>query len=648
MELRWRVDWCGRRPVRLAGFLSRLVEMSSASLKVPAQARSDEHGNIDSLTGVRFVAALTIALGHSYAPVDVITMVGMPLFFTLSGFIIHYVYSDTFAAGWRSAVGKFATARFSRIYPLYFILLLVALALTPMGKFIYLNNIYIIAPYLLACYTWFPLVIDGHMAADWYYSISWSVPTEIFFYIAYALGLYKLHRINNDKLCLVILVGFCAFSYLLFYGFFLTRDFWGDFGIRHIGFSPWTTDFGNSLYRWFLYTSPYGRIFEFIGGCITCQLFLLVRKNNKLRSRANIEILAWLPCILIAVMVILYQSIAPYHHWLAPHDHRFLSYFVSLHMNFLLAPLCYLLIFSLAYGKSTLSRILSTSTVVLLGEISYSTYLGHPLAQSFWDNSALSHVPYLSKAIEIVLIYIFSWMFYSSLEVPAKSGLRRFFALRPGQAIVGCLGPGGAWVTAIAAIALLGAIFVPMLAGKEKTKAAALAAPATLGDLPPLPLTDGRRVVWDGTEGLAVRRLDAPAVTSESPLSLVVTTETGRHRLGVSIHGIDSNQPFRVSAWLKVASPINILLDLRDDKATHHGTAVFRLPDGTNAQESGNLTAFGRTAEPDGWVRVWADMIFTGDVVVAYVTLLDPSDKNEFSGDGRTGISFGGIDVRRP
>ena len=55
--------------------------------------------NLDALTGLRFIAAFTIALGHTEAVVLEITGIGMPLFFTLSGFIIHYVYADVFAGG---------------------------------------------------------------------------------------------------------------------------------------------------------------------------------------------------------------------------------------------------------------------------------------------------------------------------------------------------------------------------------------------------------------------------------------------------------------------------------------------------------------------------------------------------------------------
>ena len=42
----------------------------------------------------------------------------MPIFFTLSGFIIHYVYADQFANRQSTAIPNFAESRFSRIYPL--------------------------------------------------------------------------------------------------------------------------------------------------------------------------------------------------------------------------------------------------------------------------------------------------------------------------------------------------------------------------------------------------------------------------------------------------------------------------------------------------------------------------------------------------
>jgi len=141
------------------------------------------------------------------------------------------------------------------------------------------------------------------------------------------------------------------------------------------------------------------------------------------------------------VVVVVYTPVAARWPWLAEGDHSLVSFFITLHMNFLLAPLCYLLIFSLASGTSSLSRILSSKVSVFLGDISYSTYLGHPLAVVFILVSAVGHIRHVTTAAELVATYIMSWMFYAALEVPAKGALRRLFAWRP--AMRSARGPAG-------------------------------------------------------------------------------------------------------------------------------------------------------------------------------------------------------------
>ena len=111
--------------------------------------------NLDALTGLRFVAAFTIVLGHTYMPWLEVTAIGMPLFFTLSGFIIHYVYADDFAGGWRPASRKFAVARFSRIYPLYLALLCYSVLRGPMGPPLMTpEGLPVLLAYLTGCWTW--------------------------------------------------------------------------------------------------------------------------------------------------------------------------------------------------------------------------------------------------------------------------------------------------------------------------------------------------------------------------------------------------------------------------------------------------------------------------------------------------------------
>src|SRR5258708_20022092 len=88
---------------------------------------------IPALTGLRFVAALMVLIGHFVeamvrfpAPMPAwqvflvsLPGLGMPLFFVLSGFVIQYNYSEPIRTNGATGVWNFFVARFSRLYPLY-------------------------------------------------------------------------------------------------------------------------------------------------------------------------------------------------------------------------------------------------------------------------------------------------------------------------------------------------------------------------------------------------------------------------------------------------------------------------------------------------------------------------------------------------
>ena len=312
--------------------------------------------NLDALTGLRFVAAFTIVLGHIYQPWLEITAIGMPLFFTLSGFIIHYVYADAFALGWRRASGEFAIARFSRIYPLYLALLVYSLLRGPMGPpLVTRAGFPVLLAYLTGCWTWFPFQVEGRQVLDWYYHISWSVSTELFFYVAYAVALYRIARLRSFRTCLTVLLIFCVLVYAMFYVAFLTRDAWEAAVLEQFPqFIARTTDFGDSFYRWLLYVSPYSRIFEFIGGCLTCQLFRLTRSGEGIARRVPAGPLAWLAVAAAVILFVLFRYFGGANPWLAAGNRSFAAFIVSLHMNFLFAPACYAVIFALAIGGSAI------------------------------------------------------------------------------------------------------------------------------------------------------------------------------------------------------------------------------------------------------------------------------------------------------
>ena len=79
------------------------------------------HGKIDTITGVRGLAALLVVYAHSVRwfgwPLDhnCIGEIGVSVFFALSGFLMAYLYiGKDFSA---SSVVSYAVHRFSRIAP---------------------------------------------------------------------------------------------------------------------------------------------------------------------------------------------------------------------------------------------------------------------------------------------------------------------------------------------------------------------------------------------------------------------------------------------------------------------------------------------------------------------------------------------------
>src|SRR5215472_7576143 len=89
---------------------------------------------LPTLTGLRFCAAFSILGMHTIEwcagfnntrvfglVAGLIGLIGMPLFFVLSGFVIHYNYGRHFRhQPFAVATRNFLAARFSRIYPLFF------------------------------------------------------------------------------------------------------------------------------------------------------------------------------------------------------------------------------------------------------------------------------------------------------------------------------------------------------------------------------------------------------------------------------------------------------------------------------------------------------------------------------------------------
>lgn len=394
--------------------------------------------HIPSLTGLRFIAALTIAithftggLGHSiYGVTTEVSPLGMPLFFTLSGFIIHYVYAHAFEGTWTKACSRFCIARIARLYPLFiFLFVYYALFVGSFGNSM-VGNPTVGASYVTMTASWWYWLADGKSLTQHQYGHSWSVSTEVFFYVAYAIIIHRLSSIRSPRLCALILVAFCIVAYAALYAVFVWQDVWEAFALSQFPhFVSARDDQGNSFVEWFIYISPYVRLFEFIGGCLTCQMFLLIRRNSISVGRTANEALCWLGIAWILVlMACLYVS------WFAEADfqwtERFLRFVNFLHKNFLLAPGCYLLILALALEKCWLAKVLSSTIAVFLGEISYSIYLAHPLVHVLAEMRQGFPNPVAGLIVMLMMTAAFAAGLYNVIELQGKRMLISFFHAR--------------------------------------------------------------------------------------------------------------------------------------------------------------------------------------------------------------------------
>jgi peptidoglycan/LPS O-acetylase OafA/YrhL len=384
--------------------------------------------DIPALTGLRFIAAATVVFAHfaegsGFAPFGLrspISVIGMPLFFTLSGFIVHYVYAGSFAKSWRAAVPAFAFARFSRLYPLFFAILLIYLV-GKLGRMFYAHP-GIGLSFASLTGTWWYWVADGEALAGHRYHISWSISTEMFFYVVYALVLYRVAALASARRCAVLLVLLCVLTFAAFYGVFATRDTWLAFVLtRHPEFISTDVDMNNSFFRWLVYLSPYFHLSEFLAGCLTCQIYLLMRRSGAPIRAGLVEILGWCGVAwLLAALALLVAE------WDFGVRSQFFDFVVFLHMNFLMAPGCCILILALALGGSSIARALGHRVPTYLGEVSYSIYLGHPFVFTFLVVIGLGAATY-EMTIGLVLVVVWASVLYFSIERPGKAWLRAAF-----------------------------------------------------------------------------------------------------------------------------------------------------------------------------------------------------------------------------
>jgi peptidoglycan/LPS O-acetylase OafA/YrhL len=378
------------------------------------------HNFIGSLTGLRYVAAVAVVIGHG-APslrddwlaqlVAQISSIGMTLFFVLSGFVLWLNY----AAGFQDrplsvTLREFAIARFARLYPMYAVVVFVIVGWLTIRRGAGAPSLGFI---LTMTQAWFP-VLDGAMLVAVVPPLEhlWSISVELFFYLLFPFACLLLTEVDRLRTRLLLsLLNLVVFAVTI-YAFFRFGE-----PLLQIA-APSLTD---HAMQWLTYYSPYLHVSQFLAGCIAGMIYTkLSGVPIGDRERRGVTALFWLSVagLAVAPVALYFQPRLPIG-----------SFWIELGIR--LDEVVAFSVIMIAASRHGLARFLASRALILGGECSYSIYLLHPflIRLAMVGKSETPPLPeFLFRLILFVAIATaVAAVTYAVIEVPSRSWIRRVF-----------------------------------------------------------------------------------------------------------------------------------------------------------------------------------------------------------------------------
>lgn len=323
----------------------------------------------------------------------------------LSGFVLAYNYN--LGAKWsRRETWKFAAARFSRIYPAYFLGLLCLLplvtyrlALRPSAEGAVTEAATGILNFTLL-QSWLP-----QTALTWN-DPGWSLSNEVFFYACFPFAGVLLWRLSTPRAFAAWMAALWGLSLLApLWSVWLPVPGFGDVPatVPMSAISPWT-----NIVRY----NPLVRLPEFCVGILVGRIFSWMRaRGTRLEGRGY---WLYLPGFAAAILFLTQAHRLPY-----PLIH-----------NGLLLPVYGCIVLGLAFSGGLLARWLSGSALVFLGNASYSMYILHVPIFSwlsiYWKRVLLAETSGgLWLAVYLIAVVVISSFVYKAVEEPLHYRLKR-------------------------------------------------------------------------------------------------------------------------------------------------------------------------------------------------------------------------------
>ena len=375
-------------------------------------------GDLPPLTGLRFLAAFFILVGHGTPmmlkltpnPQLVINVtncfleVGMELFFVLSGFVIHYNYAYVGRLPQPRNFARFYIARFARIYPLYILFLALQLVVhRDFRAFLF---------YMGMTQSWVYVVIKGVPLIGRMGSlITWSISTEWFFYCLYPIVTWLLARTRYRLTAALVLTALALLGLVLAVFIFLHAQ-----EVDAFAQAAWGKP-GDFFFTWLIAFSPVGRLPPFLIGIATAHIFITRYHQPVGEAERRLGMVLLTLALVCASSMCGAQSLGnPY---------------VGLSALFVYSLSIAVVIFCCARYRSLFSRILSVPLLIVCGDASYSIYLFHETILEMtgvrgilpWT---LFNVFYVGArfAAAVLITIAFSAVMYRVYEAPARAATR--------------------------------------------------------------------------------------------------------------------------------------------------------------------------------------------------------------------------------
>src|SRR2546422_6016723 len=300
-------------------------------------------GELSSLTGIRFYAALLVYVYHVALTIPGVNAfsvsslfsnaadVGVSFFFVLSGFILTYNYADVFRDGISAAnYTRFVWDRLTKIYPVHVLTLLLVLPIAIFSPHLPLDW-RAVPLHLLLLQCFWPSSTPGF--SGYLNGPSWGIGCEWFFYLLAPVVMFLALGIRRRWVPVVVAMGYaCGLGLLLWHGrsdearlYFVSR------------FAP-------------------SRFVDFLAGVLLARVFLT--SGQKLARVSGPAQATGIGLIIAGAMY------RPYAAW-------------PLWGGLLYLPGAVLLILGLAYGRGFFVAHLSRPGLNRLGVASFSLYLIH-------------------------------------------------------------------------------------------------------------------------------------------------------------------------------------------------------------------------------------------------------------------------------